>query len=130
MKHPKILMYIFYRCTKKKKNHICKQKYIRLEDLEAQIDELLSRIEIPESFKNWAIEYLNELHDKESNDQIHISQSIEEAYQNCVNRINNLVKLKISSMNTDGSLLSDEEFQNQILPLKKSEMVCLSKRKI
>jgi len=36
-------------------------------------------------------------------------------------RINNLLKLKISPMNTDGSLLSDEDFEKQMRELKREK---------
>jgi len=44
------------RCTKRKKK--CSQKCIRREELEAQIDEILDSIEIPEDFVKWAIKQL------------------------------------------------------------------------
>jgi len=56
--------YTYYHCSKRL-NKRCSQKSIEVSALEGQIDFLLSQIEIPESFKEWAIKYLNELHDKE-----------------------------------------------------------------
>ena len=103
--------YTYYHCTKRIKKS--SQKWIELTELEKQIDFLLSQIEIPESFKEWAIKYLNELQDKEAVEQVVINKSVDEAYSDCVQEINNLVKLKISSMNTDGSL-----FQIRILKNK------------
>lgn len=118
--------YIYYHCTKRIKK--CSQKSVELADLEEQIDFLLSRIEIPESFKNWAIEYLNELHDKETKDQLLISETVDGAYTDCITRISNLVKLKISPMNSDGSVLSDEDFKKQMEPLKKEKIDLEGKR--
>jgi site-specific DNA recombinase len=114
---PSGLRYIYYHCTKRL-NKKCGQRSLELKDFEEQVDYLLSRIEIPESFKDWAIKYLNELHDKESEDQVAISSSVDGSYKDCLAKINNLVKLKISPMNSDGSLLSDEDFEKQMKPLK------------
>lgn len=111
--------YTYYHCTKRIKQ--CSQRSIELTKLEEQIDLLLSQIEIPEEFKEWAIKYLNELHDKESTEQVVVNKSVDEAYEDCVNEVNNLVKLKISTMNTDGSLLSDEDFEKQMRQLKKKK---------
>lgn len=111
--------YIYYHCTKRIKK--CYQGSIELKKLEEQIDFLLSQIEIPESFKNWAIKYLNELHDKEAGEQVVVNRSVDEAYSDCVKEINNLIKLKISPMNSDGSLLSDEDFEKQMRGLKKKK---------
>ncbi|MBI4098207.1 MAG: recombinase family protein [Candidatus Levybacteria bacterium] len=112
MNNPTLLHYVYYHCTKRK-NPNCTQGSIRLEDLNKQFDELLSRIQISERFKDWAIKYLNELNDKEIGDRSAIQNSVQEAYKDCVQRIDNLVKLKISPQNSDGSLLSDEEFKSQ-----------------
>src|SRR5208337_2048032 len=38
--------YIYYRCTKKKRNSICRQRYVNAEDLEAQIAAFLERIHV------------------------------------------------------------------------------------
>ncbi len=121
MKNPKILHYIFYRCARKSRTTKCTQKYVRLELLEDQIDFLLSKIEIPEAFKEWAIKYLNEVHDQEATEQGAIAESINTKYKDCLEKINNLIKLKISPMNSDGSVLPDEEFKKQITPLQKEK---------
>jgi len=54
----KIHMYRYMRCTKKRKDVKCGQKYIQVEDLEKQINEILKSIEIPESFKQWIFKEL------------------------------------------------------------------------
>lgn len=112
--------YTYYHCTKRIKR--CNQASIELKKLQEQIDFLLSQIEIPESFKDWAIKYLNELHDKEAIEQVVVNKNVDEAYNDCVQEINNLVKLKISPVNTDGSLLSDEDFEKQMRELKKKKV--------
>lgn len=74
---------------------------------------MLSKIEIPESFKEWAIKYLYELEENETKGESVVSQAIQDAYNACLKRIDNLTALKISPNNSDGSLLSDEEFKRQ-----------------
>ncbi len=106
--------YTYYHCTKRV-NKNCPQRSIEILELENQIDFLLSQIEIPESFKDWAIIYLNELHDQEAKDQKTINKSVDEAYADCIEKINNLIKLKISPQNKDGSL--NEFIDNQLTPL-------------
>jgi hypothetical protein len=39
--------------------------------------------------------------------------SLQRAYNECVQKLQNLFQLKISSENSDGSLLSDEEFRDE-----------------
>jgi hypothetical protein len=51
--------YIYYRCTKKKRNLSCNQKYIKSKDLEEQILEYLDKIHVPEPFLDLAIKVLD-----------------------------------------------------------------------
>ncbi len=112
MKNPKILHYIHYHCTKKV-NKNCSQGSIPLDKLEKQVDTELKRFEISEKFKDWAIEYLNELNDKETNDRELVRSNVKSAYDDCVKKLDNLLKLKISTQNIDGSAISDEEYTAQ-----------------
>ena len=112
MQNPTILHYTYYHCTKRA-NPNCTQKSIRHNKLEEQVDSILKDIRISERFKNWAIKYLNELHDDETIVHTATITSLQSAYNNCIKRLDNLVRLKISPANSDGSLLSDEEFREQ-----------------
>jgi hypothetical protein len=120
MKAPLFLHYTYYHCTKTK-NPECSQKCLSGKELDRQIDDYLARIQISERFRDWAIKYLHELHENEStsrNDIIHAQQL---AYRECLGQIDNLVKLKTSTRNADGSLLSDEEYGKQRLALLKEK---------
>lgn len=119
MVKPTLLHYTYYHCTRKKGP--CNQPSIQAQNLAIQINELLSKIQISERFKNWAIKYLNEINDKEVDDRNAILGSLQEAYKGIVQRIDNLVKLKISPQNSDGSLLSDAEFKSQKEALMKEK---------
>ena len=112
MVNPTLLHYYYYHCTKRKSPK-CTQESITVKELENQIDNLLSRIQISEEFKNWAIKYLNELNDKETEDRNAVFGSLQAAYNDCQTRLDNLLKLKIAPQNVDGSLLSDDEYKAQ-----------------
>jgi phosphoenolpyruvate carboxylase len=86
-----------------------------------QIAHYLSRIHISERFKEWAIKYLHELHEKESTSRDDIIRSQQAAYRNCIHQIDNLVKLKTAPGNTDGSQLFDEEYGRQRVELLKDK---------
>lgn len=116
----KFLHYIYYHCTRNR-NRKCSQKCISVKELERQIDGYLGRIQISRRFKDWAIKYLHELHEKESAARNDIIKGQQIAYQQCLSRIDNLVKLKTSPENVDGSLLSDAEYGEQRLALLKEK---------
>lgn len=120
MPNPLFLHYIYYHCSKSKRPR-CLQKSVSGMELDRQIDAFLGRIQISERFKEWAIKYLHELHAEEKkvrNDIIHAQQK---AYQECLRRIDNLVKLKTSHLNVDGSQLSDDEYTHQRSELLKEK---------
>lgn len=112
MKKPKILHYVYYHCTKKIAPN-CTQGSITVEELEKQVDLFLSNIHICKDFKNWAIKKLKEGNEKEMISRESIFSSQRKAYDSCLKKLNNLFQLKISPANTDGSLLSDEEYGKQ-----------------
>ena len=50
-----------------------------------------------------------------------VIQTQQKAYQECLRRIDNLVKLKTSPQNSDSALLSDEEYGHQRMQLMKEK---------
>jgi site-specific DNA recombinase len=112
MSKPTFLNYIYYHCTKRMKPR-CSQKCVSSDELNEQIDAFMGRIQISKQFKEWAIKYLHELHEKESASRNDIIEAQQKAYRECLRRIDYLVKLKTSANNGDGSLLSDEEYGQQ-----------------
>jgi site-specific DNA recombinase len=120
MVNPRFLHFSYYHCSKSGRPR-CRQPSVSAQALETQITEYLARIHISERFKTWALKYLHELQEKESathNDIIHTQQK---AYEQCVRRIDNLVKLKTSPDNANGSLLSDGEYARQRSELLKEK---------
>ena len=117
--------FTYYRCSKKNRVVKCQQPYISSDKLEEQIEEELSRFELDQEFAGWAFEALEEV---KHNDQIASKDSLEAlqtASEGVNKRINNLLALKISPDNSDGSLLSDQEFgeKRKVLLLEKNKIV-------
>jgi site-specific DNA recombinase len=112
MVNPKIRSYTYYHCTKSKNPH-CSQKSISSKKIEDQIDALLSHIHISEHFKDYALKYLRLLHEKESTNRDEDIDVRNRSYKACLQRIDNLIKLKTAPENGDGSLLSNEEYGRQ-----------------
>ena len=112
MKNYKLLHYVYYHCTKKAYPN-CTQGSITIKKLEKQIIDELKRFEISEQFKSWAIKHLNELNDCEIIDREHIRKNQQKAYDDCVKRIDSLLKLKISPQNVSGDVISEEEYIKQ-----------------
>lgn len=112
MKNPKIYHHIHYVCVKTKKG-LCKQSAVNIKEIEKTIESELDKFEISEHLKNWAIKYLNELNTSETTDREKVRINLEEAKSDCIKRLDGLVKLKISPQNTNGDVLSDDEYTSQ-----------------
>jgi hypothetical protein len=120
MTKPTIRHYTYYHCTKRK-DPACTQGSIECKELERQIEEFLSRIRISERFKDWVLRYLREIHDQETAARNEMIRSQQSAYEACLKRLDNLVRLKTSPTNADGRLLSDEEYGRQRFDLLKEK---------
>ncbi|KKS41854.1 MAG: recombinase [Candidatus Gottesmanbacteria bacterium GW2011_GWB1_43_11] len=117
MKNPKILHYVYYRCTRRK-NPSCRQRGLRVDLLEKQVDSELATLEIPLGFVEWAIKQINAMNEGERDFRENTIKSLTSSHSDARKRLDNLIKLKISPLNSDGSLLSDEQFKEQKLTLE------------
>ncbi len=113
MKKPTILHYVYYGCARKVNADCPERKFVEINNLEQQIDDELKQYEIPEEFKNWAIKYLNEIHDDEEIRQKLITENILKRLTSVKSQLNQLLKTKISPENLDETLISEEEYLGQ-----------------
>jgi hypothetical protein len=97
-------------------------KRLEAKGLERQIDAYLSRIQISERLRDRAVTSLLEFHDREIARRNEILQSQQRAYEDCLKRLDHLVKFKTSPKNADGSLLSDEEHVHQHMEFLKEKV--------
>jgi len=120
MDAPRFRHYTYYHCTKNK-NPACRQRAVQAAILERQTADFLARISVSEGFKNWAQSYLQHLHAANAAAKQEIRESQQRASRECAERLENLLRLKTSPQNTDGSLLSDQEYLNQRQTLLKEK---------
>ncbi len=112
MRAPKHLHYEYYHCTKRKIPS-CSQGALEVKKLEAQVSELLASLTIPERLKDWYLKQIENAAETEIDEQTAVRNSLQDAIDDSKKRVNNLLALKISSQNSNGDLLSDEEFAAQ-----------------
>ena len=103
-KNGNIHHYIYYHCTNKK--HECSQKYIEERKLEKQISAILEKIEIPTEFHNWVMKQLKLENEKEIQDRNKILESQKKAYDNCVNKIDRLIEMRLNNEITEDEFIS------------------------
>ncbi len=108
MVNPKILHYVYYRCTKKKGP--CKQKYIPIGDLERQFKGELEKITIEKEYLDLALEYLGEKQKDFGQEESAMRASLEQAINDCLTRLKNLHREYTSPQNIDHAIYSQAEF--------------------
>lgn len=67
--------YTYYHCTHRSSDHKCRQRGIREELLDAQVNSLLSQYEITPELYDWGLKAIQELSQKEAESRQHISDS-------------------------------------------------------
>ena len=113
MKNPKILDYVYYRCSRRKNPKCTQRKYLQLPQLEAQIDAELKYMDIDEDYLKLALDYLNEKKDGDIKTEETIRSSLETELQKCEARLKRLNSDYTSSINLDYSLYTPEEYKVQ-----------------
>jgi DNA invertase Pin-like site-specific DNA recombinase len=98
----------YYRCCK-----CTGLNYIRETDLEEQISKRMDELTMDEDFYKLAMREANIENEKEILQREAVKKQQQAELSRCQQRLDNLLRLKISPDNKDGVMLSDEEFINQ-----------------
>ncbi len=105
--------YTYYHCTRKRRDLICSQRTnIREEELEGQIDALLSRFTILPEFNDWALDVLNSSNDNEIKERTQIQLNLTRKTLSLQKQIDSLTQMRYRE------LINDEEFASQKSTLK------------
>lgn len=111
MEDPTELHYIYYRCTKQK-DPDCSQPYVRAEDLEEQIREVLARVSISKRFKDWALQALEDDAERDDEAAANESEALQRRKQEIEQQLEHLTDLALSP-DTDWDLISKEELKER-----------------
>ncbi len=118
MANPKIYEFVNYECIGKKKGNGCSEGSLSLAELKKRTHSELLKYEIPEEFKDWSIEYLNELNNEEEKRDSEIKAQLSNKLAIIEQQLRNSVKLRISpsfqELPEDQKQLYEEEEKNLI----------------
>lgn len=101
-KNGNIHQYTYYHCTKRKDTS-CKQKAIEESKLEKQVANALARIEIPVSFRKWAMGILRAQNKGEAETRERIMATHRKEYDQVAQKLDNLIDLRAA-----GEITADE----------------------
>lgn len=92
--------YVYYHCTKRKAGVTCRQRFIQLRDLEAEIMSALGEIELSESYRTWALEQLTAVRTDDKSTRGRIVKSLTEAQEVGRRKMNALMEMRLSEQIT------------------------------
>ncbi len=106
MKNPVTRDYVLYHCTKRT-NPNCSQGCINEDELERQITQELSKIEITPRFKSWALDVLKRQNANEASDRDAIIKTQRKDYDAVVEKIDNLIDMRA------GKEIDEDEYRRK-----------------
>ena len=101
--------YAYYRCTKKKFDRSCLQKYLNTKDLEKQIIGYLHKINVPQYYLDLALSYLKDKSEENTHKQDDIRRARETALLTCQNKLNNLNQMRLRDLIDDSEYLKEKQ---------------------
>ncbi len=111
--------YVYYHCSKKKREIDCREPAIRLKDLEEQIVQEISKYTISEDFKNWTLGVLKEKNSKEVESRSQAYEMTNKTYIDLQKQLDNLTELRIKEMISDGEFTAKRlELQEKITKIR------------
>ncbi len=123
-KNGKSQEFVYLRCNRPhyQPNSVCPRSSINIKDLENQIHEQLGTIRISPDLIKWGIGRLNEKNLDKQKAREAENLTIKQAYDRVVAQLDNLLQLKLSPNNVNGSLLSDLEYaEKRVILLKERD---------
>lgn len=114
-KNGKMQTFAYLRCNRPRHNPSpnCSKSSIALKDLNEQIIEQLGTIKISPKLVEWGIMRLNIKNEEKQKAREAECQAIKESYDGIVKKLDSLLQLKLSPLNSNGEMLPDAEYIEQ-----------------
>ncbi len=111
--------YVYYHCTRRKRNVRCSQKVIERAALEKQISSFLRSLTISKKLRDWTLEVLRELHDEESEKGSKALKALHHRYEASQFEITELLGLRLRNILSDDEYLAKKnELESERVRLK------------
>jgi site-specific DNA recombinase len=86
--------YTYYHCTRRKDRNCSQKQRIEEKELERQVKEIFSKIEIPQEFYEWAMDVLRESNEMESATRAKVTDSQRAEYDRSVRMIDAIIDMR------------------------------------
>ena len=88
--------HIYYRCSRLKGPGSCHQKYMKVDEVEKQIEETLKTIDIPKSISSWIFSVLREEFKQEQELQKRTRENLQREYERYDTQLKNLFDMRLN----------------------------------
>ncbi|MEI7741275.1 MAG: recombinase family protein [bacterium] len=114
--------YVYYSCTKKKKDTRCTQRPMTLEELEGQVDIELERYTILPQFQQWALEILNRKNDEEIVDRTKIYETQHASLTETQKELDNLTRMRYRELIDDSTFIQERDILKEKISKLKNNL--------
>ena len=120
----KLETYVYYNCSKKKRDKytgkaICSQKPITLKEFEEQVDLDLERYTIIPKFQEWALDVINRHNDTEIKERTAIYETQQKTYNETQTQLDMLTRMRYRLLIEEDEFLKErDDLKKQLAKLK------------
>lgn len=109
--------FVYARCTKRKTGFSCKQPYLPLEELNNQVERVLSQLELSPRFRDWAVNQLREQHAEEIKEDETITATLNNSLSDTRGRKGRLLDVYLE----DQTVMTKDEYHRRLALLDTEE---------
>jgi len=120
--------YSYYHCSKRRLDRHCNQKYLSVEEMEAQIVAFLETIRLPDPFYRWVMRRLERTIQQKKSDHAAQKDSLLRDQAATTRELQNLTKLRIRELMTDDEYLKERQELDRRLVGLTQKLEVLEKR--
>lgn len=107
--------YVYYRCTRRKRELVCKEPVVTLDNLERQILREIDKYTMPAGFKDLVLDVLRKDNSKEIETRNKAFEMLNRNYLDLQKQLDNLTHMRLKDMIDDEAFIKQkEELQKQI----------------
>jgi hypothetical protein len=101
--------YVYYHCTKKDRQHPCREKYVPVAELEAQIADFLARIHVSDPMLRIGLDYLESEKDGEADSRKNVEFLLQGSLAAAQTKLANLNHMRLKDLLDDDEYLAEKK---------------------
>jgi site-specific DNA recombinase len=109
-KNGNVHYYVYYHCTRRKDKN-CPERMVKLEVLNAEIDEVVKNLVISDDFRDWSIKYLHEVRQNQAKNNQSVLDNKQKSFSRVTEQLQTLILKYTAPENANEEIMNVQEFQ-------------------